>query len=100
MIYVASARGSQADWFLNAQADPHVRVQIGDRQLEGVAEPVVAPERIADFFRLRLARHPAMVRLMMAAEGVPPWASPAALERFAGKKALLIIRPLAGSGRP
>lgn len=98
VISVASARGPQADWFRNAQADPHVRVQIGDRRLEGVAEPVVAPDRIAEFFRLRLARHPVMMRLMMAADGVPPWASAAALERFAGTKALLIIRPLAGRG--
>ena len=92
-IYVASARGARADWFRNAQADPQVSVQIGDRQIQGLAEAVVAPERIADFLQLRVERHPVMMRLMMTLEGAPPWASRRSLERVAAKKALLIIRP-------
>ena len=95
VIYVASARGARADWFRNVQADPHVRVQIGDRQIDGRAEAIVAPEPIADFLQLRRARHPVMLRLIMSLEGVPPWASRPSLERFAATKALLIIRPSA-----
>lgn len=92
-IYVASARGSKADWFRNAQADPDVVVQVAGRTIDGLAEAVVAPERIADFLQLRRARHPVMMRLVMASEGVPPWAGRRSLERVAAKKALLIIRP-------
>ena len=93
VIYVAAARGPQADWFRNAQANPHVKVQIKDRQFEGLAEACVDPTRIADFLELRLKRHRLMMRLMLLTEGLPPWAKRAALERIAAKKALLVIRP-------
>ncbi len=94
MIYVASARGPQADWFRNARANPHVKVQLKDRQFTGLAEAITDAARIADFLELRIKRHPVMMRLMLLAEGLPPWANRAALERFAAKKAMLAIRPL------
>ncbi len=94
VIYVAAARGPQADWFRNAQADPHVKVQIKDRQFDGLAEAMVDPARIADFLELRLKRHRLLMRLMLLTEGLPPWADRAALERLAAKKAVLVIRPL------
>ncbi len=93
VIYVAAARGPRADWFRNIQANPHVKVQIADRLLEGLAEPIVDPARIADFLLLRLKRHPIMMRAMLAMEG--QWrCQRAALERFAVNKALVAIRPL------
>lgn len=98
VIYVAAARGPQADWFRNAQANPHVKVQIKDRQFEGVAEPIVEAARIADFLELRLKRHRIMMRLMLLAEGLPPWANRAALEHLAAKKAVLAIRPMTKEG--
>ncbi len=94
VIYVAAARGPQADWFRNAQANPRVKVQIKDRRFEGLAEASIDPGRIADFLELRLKRHRLMMRLMLLTEGLPPWANRAALERIAAKKALLAIRPL------
>jgi deazaflavin-dependent oxidoreductase (nitroreductase family) len=94
VIYVAAARGPQADWFRNAQANAHVKVQLKDRQFEGAAEPIVDKARIADFLELRLRRHRLMMRLMLMTEGLPPWADRAALERFATRKAMLAIRPL------
>jgi deazaflavin-dependent oxidoreductase (nitroreductase family) len=94
LIYVASARGRQADWFRNLQADPRVRVQITDRQFDGLAEPIVEPARIADFLELRLKRRPFLMRLMLLLEGLLPWANRAALERVAAKKALVIIKPI------
>jgi deazaflavin-dependent oxidoreductase (nitroreductase family) len=95
VIYVAAARGPQADWFRNAQANPHVKVQIQDRQFNGLAEPIVAAARIADFLELRLKRRRLMMRLLLMTEGLPPWADRAALERCAARKAMLAIRPLA-----
>src|SRR5512147_1725717 len=69
VIYVAAARGPQADWFRNAQTNPHVNVQLKDRQFAGLAEAIVDPARIADFLELRIKRHPVMLRLMLLAEG-------------------------------
>ena len=93
VIYVASARGPHADWFRNIQANPHVNVQIADREFEGLAEPIVDPARIADFLLLRLKRHPFMMRAILTMEG--QWhCQRADLERFATNKALVAIRPL------
>ena len=93
VIYVAAARGPHADWFRNIQADPHVKVQIADREFEGLAEPIVDPARIADFLLLRLKRHPIMMRAMLALEG--QWRCRRAdLERLAANKALVAIRQL------
>lgn len=92
VIYVAAARGRHADWFRNIQANSHVKVQIADRVLAGLAEPIVEPARIADFLELRLRHHRLMMRLLFMAEGLPPWADRAALERFAASKALVAIR--------
>jgi deazaflavin-dependent oxidoreductase (nitroreductase family) len=92
VIYVASARGQKADWFRNVVADPHVRVQIKDRQFEALAEPITDPARIADFLELRLRRHPRMLRLMLLAEGLPLKFGRAELERFAAGKALVALR--------
>ncbi len=93
VIYVAAARGPHADWFRNIQANPHVKVQIADRVLAGLAEPIVDPARIADFLLLRLKRHPIMMRAMLATEG--QWRCRRTdLERFAVNKALVAIRPL------
>src|SRR3990170_2559123 len=93
VVYTASARGQQADWFRNILANPRVRVQIKDHQFEAVAEPVTDPVRIADFLELRRQRHPVMIRLIMLLEGVSPWANRGVLERFAREKALIAILP-------
>lgn len=34
LIYIASARGKEADWFKNIIANPNVHVQISDRQFD------------------------------------------------------------------
>lgn len=90
---VASARGQAADWFRNAQQNPYVQVQIGDRQFDALAEPVTDPARLADFLEFRLRRRPFMLRLMLLAEGLPICFTRADLERFAANKAMLILYP-------
>ncbi|MBN2149659.1 MAG: nitroreductase family deazaflavin-dependent oxidoreductase [Anaerolineales bacterium] len=94
VYYVGSARGPQADWFRNIQANPQVGVQIKDRQFQALAEAVTDPQRIADFFQLRLKRHPLMIGLMMRLEGLPWRYTRADLEKFAAQKALAVIRPV------
>ena len=91
-IVVASARGSQADWFRNIQVNPSVYVRIKSRQFEGIAEPVTDPKRIADFLAYRLDKNPMMVGFIMSREGVSRNPSRAELENHAARKAMVIIR--------
>ena len=91
-IYIASARGQEADWFKNIEADPNVHVQIGEREFEARAETVTEPTRIADFIELRLKRHPLMVRLIMHLfDGLPLRFKRKDLESYSEGKALVIL---------
>ena len=47
-IYIASARGIQADWFRNILVNPRVVVQVGSKEFNGLADPITDPARIAD----------------------------------------------------
>jgi deazaflavin-dependent oxidoreductase (nitroreductase family) len=95
-IYVASALGDRADWFRNIEADPRVEVRIRSRRFPAMAEPVTDRSRVADFLEFRLRRHPRMVSAIMRREGLPPHPDRADLERYAARRALVIIRPLRG----
>jgi deazaflavin-dependent oxidoreductase (nitroreductase family) len=88
----ASARGAQADWFQNIQANPRVQVRVKGDVFQGTAELVCDPLRIADFFETRLKRHPLMVGLLMRLEGLPLRFNRLDLERFAAGKAIAILR--------
>ncbi len=92
-IYVASARGTQADWFRNILADRCVQVRIGARQFEALAEPITDSCRIADFLELRLQRHPRMVGAILRSEGLPASPSRLELEAYAHRLAMVILRP-------
>jgi deazaflavin-dependent oxidoreductase (nitroreductase family) len=93
VIYIASARGAQADWVRNIRADPHVTVQIGARTFEAIAEPILDAPRIADFLELRLARHPKMIGALLRAEGLPRRHTRHDLEQFSQGKAVVALRP-------
>lgn len=94
-IYVASARGRQADWYKNILRNPNVRVQIRQREFDATAEPVTDPARIADFLELRLRRHPVMVRLIMHLfDRLPLRFTRADLEELSKEKALVIFHPI------
>lgn len=93
-FYVGAARGVNADWFRNIQADPEVQVQVKGRRFRGLAEPITDPLQIADFLELRLARHPRMVGAIMRSAGLPPRPSRAQLESYSAQRAMVIIRPL------
>lgn len=93
-IYLGAALGERADWYRNILADPCVRVQIGRRAFEGLAEPVSDPARIADFLELRLRNHPRMVRAILKADGVSGEPSREELEKYAETLKMVILRPL------
>jgi deazaflavin-dependent oxidoreductase (nitroreductase family) len=92
--YIASARGTQADWFKNILSDPKVHVQIKQQEFDALAEPVTDPIRIADFIEMRLQRHPVMIRLIMhLVDRLPLRFSRADLEEFCKGKAMVILHP-------
>ena len=69
--YLGAARGANADWFQNIQANPQVQVSVGRRNFKARAEPVTDPERVADFLAYRLKRHTLMIGLMMKMHKLP-----------------------------
>lgn len=91
--YVGSARGVQADWFRNIQANPQVQVRVKSQRFCGVAMPVTDPVRIANFLELRLHRHPRMVGKILEMEGLPAKPDRLQLEAYAARLALVIIHP-------
>jgi deazaflavin-dependent oxidoreductase (nitroreductase family) len=98
-IYVASARGQEADWFQNVQHNPDVIVRLKGRTFRGLAEPVTDVARIADFLELRLARHPRMVGAIMRGAGLAARPTREQLEGYAARRAMVIIRPYEDGGR-
>ncbi len=90
---VASARGTEADWYRNILANPAVKVRAKSRRFDAMAEPITDPEQIADFLELRLRRHPRMMGAMFRAQGFPSKPSREQLESYAKKRAMIVIRP-------
>jgi len=91
--YVGSARGPIADWFQNLVTNPKVEVEINGKHYDAYAEAISDTAQIADFFEIRLKRHPIMIGSLMRLEGLPLRFNREDLERFASRKALAIIRP-------
>jgi deazaflavin-dependent oxidoreductase (nitroreductase family) len=93
VIYVGSARGHKADWFSNILVNARVGVHVGSRQFNGQADTITEPVQIADFFELRLSRHPKMMGVLLRLEGLPKNPSRAQLEELAANRAMVVIRP-------
>jgi deazaflavin-dependent oxidoreductase (nitroreductase family) len=92
--YLGSARGIQADWVRNIQADPNVAVRVKSLNFQGKAEVVTDPKRFADFVEIRLQRHPVIVGMIMQkAHGLPKQPKREQLEALAENEALVIITP-------
>jgi deazaflavin-dependent oxidoreductase (nitroreductase family) len=92
--YVASARGTQADWYRNVLAHKHVEILVKGQRIPAQAEAVTDPEEIADFLEMRLIRHPRMMRAMLRLEGLHGRITQADLLRISKDKALVILHPL------
>jgi len=93
--FLGSARGLQADWVRNIQANSQVEVRVKSLNFQGQAEVVTDPGRIADFVEVRLQRHPFMIGfIMQKAHGLSKQPSREQLEKLAEKEALVIITPV------
>lgn len=91
-IYIASARGTNADWFRNITSNLKVGIRVKSRQFEGLAEPITDKSRIADFLEIRLQRHPKMIGAIMRQEGLPKNPNREDMENYAANRAIVIIR--------
>ena len=92
-ILVASARGASADWICNIQANPRVRVRVGRREFQGLAEVTTDAEKIADYIERQIKRNPKAFGAILRAEGLPFTPSRADLIRLAPKRPMVTIRP-------
>lgn len=93
-IYVASARGKKSDWVRNILADNRVAVQVGKKKINGLAEVITDPLKIADFLEVRLERHPVMVKAIMRREGFPRDYTRADIDEYSRERVIVIIRPI------
>jgi len=91
---IGAARGAQADWFRNVQANPQVIVSVGRETFQALAEPVSDPEQVADFLAYRLKRHPFMLGLMMKLHHLPMHPSREQLLELGKSTVLVILHPL------
>jgi deazaflavin-dependent oxidoreductase (nitroreductase family) len=71
VYFIGAARGANADWVRNIQANPQVQVSVGRRNFKALARTVTDPEKVADFLAYRLRRHPLMIGLMMKMHRLP-----------------------------
>jgi len=93
-VFVASARGSSADWYRNILSNPRVTVRLARRQFHGSARAVTDPEAIAQYLERQLARNPAAFGAILRSEGLPSKPSHAELVRFAPSRPMVEIRPI------
>jgi deazaflavin-dependent oxidoreductase (nitroreductase family) len=91
-ILVGSARGPEADWLRNIRANPSVRVRVGRRDFDGLAEVVMDPERIADYLGRQFNRNPKAFGAILRAEGLPFPPSRADLVQLAPRRPMVAIR--------
>jgi len=93
--YLGSARGLQADWVRNIQANASVHIRVKSLSFQGQAEVITDPSRFADFVETRLKRHPLMLGLIMQkVHGLPKEPSREQLEKLAEKEAFVIVEPI------
>jgi deazaflavin-dependent oxidoreductase (nitroreductase family) len=91
VYYVASARGTQADWYRNLIACPNVEVMVREKSFSTIAQPMTNSTEIANFLELRLRRHPLFMGVMLRLEGLPRKYSRSDLENFSKRLAIVIL---------
>jgi len=94
---VASARGSSADWFHNILANPKVRVRVGRRQFDAIAEVTADPEKIADYLQRQIERNPKMFGAILRFEGVSSKPSRGDLSDLTPRRPMVTTHPMKGA---
>lgn len=92
--YLGAARGRQADWVRNIEANPNVQVRVKRLNFSGTARVSTDVKEIADFLEIRLERHPLMIGMIMQkAHNLPRKPSREQLEELAKSDVMVVITP-------
>ena len=94
LIHIGSARGGEADWYKNLEANPDVQVRVRNQRFHGRAETVIDTERVADFLEYKLKSRPRFVGALMRTEGLPSKPTRAQIEQYASNRAMVVIHPV------
>ena len=93
-VYVASARGCQADWVRNILVDSNVEVELENLRFHAQAQVITDSTKISEFLEMRLKRHPLMIGAMMFFHGLPPRPNRDQLNKLAADRALVKFNPI------
>jgi deazaflavin-dependent oxidoreductase (nitroreductase family) len=93
IIYIASVRGEEADWYQNLCANPNVEVLIGSRRIKGHADTITDLLQVTDFLEERLNLHPILAAAVKRVEGLGSAPSYEQLRSYAEGRTLVAIRP-------
>jgi deazaflavin-dependent oxidoreductase (nitroreductase family) len=94
LIHIGSARGVDADWYRNIEANPEVEVRVREKRFRGRGETVTDLRRVTDFLEHRLKNRPRFVGMLMRTEGLPPNPTREQMEEYASKRAMVVIHPV------
>lgn len=94
-FYLGAGGGPKSDWFRNIQMHPNVTLFVHTTEINGIAEAVTDPDRIAEFLALRLKKHPLMIGMILKSDGLSFRPSKEALLEYSNRLAMVIITPFA-----
>ncbi len=94
LYYVGAVRGLKSDWVKNILVNPNVVVRVKSLKLQGIAEIITDPSKIADYLEFRLQKHPHMVGTMLKADGISSKPNRIQLEEYSKQIVLVAIRPI------
>lgn len=93
LIHIGSARGREADWYRNIEADHRVEVRVKEKRFAGRGETVTDIDRIADFLEHSLSGRPCFMAALMSLMGMSSNPTRGQLEKYAAKRAMVVIHP-------
>jgi len=83
-------QGTRSAWYRNLVANPEVEVQVGSREMRGVAVPLTDPQEKAHVLKLFVRRSD---RLAERYYGIPRGASDEELLQLAPQRAVVAVQP-------
>ncbi|MHA1991160.1 MAG: nitroreductase family deazaflavin-dependent oxidoreductase [Candidatus Hodarchaeales archaeon] len=92
--FIGSMRGTHADWYKNIEKNHNVLIQLGRKTLKGKAIPISSTKKSLEFMKLRLAKHPIMLRLILFLDGVRNVNNQKEMTKYAKNIAFIKIKPI------
>lgn len=91
--FIGSMRGVQADWYRNIRKNNLVYLQIGKKTIKGKAFAYSCSKKSLAFLKLRLSKHPTMIRLILFLDGVKNVNNEKEMSEYAKKIAFIKVKP-------